>query len=158
MAGLILGTWAAGLDCQVHGYSVLWPEQEAMPRLERLLGTARREYFPAATARPSYRLDGSQLGAGYGIPTRAGQRAARLAARCDGILLDSTYTAKAMAGLLQGIADGTYRRGHRVVFLHTGGLGGLLAGASTTGPPQPATDTQYDGPATTPSGGDSNGQ
>jgi 1-aminocyclopropane-1-carboxylate deaminase/D-cysteine desulfhydrase-like pyridoxal-dependent ACC family enzyme len=158
MAGLILGTWAAGLDCQVHGYSVLWPEQEAMRRLERLLGTTRREYFPAATAQPSYRLDGSQLGAGYGISTRAGQRAAQFAARCDGILLDSTYTAKAMAGLLQGIAAGTYRRHDRVVFLHTGGLGGLLAGAGTTGPLLPARDTQCDGPATAPPGGDSNGQ
>jgi L-cysteate sulfo-lyase len=70
---------------------------------------------------------GSQFGAGYGIPTAAGQEAARLAARHDGLLLDQTYTAKAMAGLIQGIRDGSYGPDDRVVFFHTGGLAGLLA-------------------------------
>ncbi len=126
-AGLILGVWAAGLDCQVHGYSVLWPEAEAAGRLEDLLGAARRQYFPGVTARPNYRIFGSQLGAGYGVPTAAGGEAMRLAVHRDGLLLDPTYTAKAMAGLIQGIREGTYRRRDRVVFFHTGGLAGLLA-------------------------------
>ena len=103
MAGLILGTWTSGLDCQVHGYTVLWPQAEAKTRLEGLLETARRQYFPAAAARPNYQILGSQLGAGYGAPTPAGRNAAQLAARHDGLLLDHTYTAKAMAGLIQGI-------------------------------------------------------
>src|ERR1039458_6978057 len=127
MAGLILGVWAAGLDCEVHGYTVLWPESEALSRLDELLDAARREHFPAVTARRNYRVFGSQLGAGYGVPSPAAQEAARLAAHGDGILLDQTYTAKAMAGLIQGIRDGSYRQGDRVVFFHTGGLAGLLA-------------------------------
>jgi L-cysteate sulfo-lyase len=138
MAGLILGTWAADLDCEVHGYTVLWPESEALGRLDELLEAARREYFPAVTARRNYRVLGSQLGAGYGVPTPAGAEAARLAAQSDGILLDQTYTAKAMAGLIQGIRDGGYRPGDRVVFFHTGGLAGLLATderAAHPGPP-----------------------
>ena len=53
MAGLILDTWASGLDCQVHGYTVLWPQAEATTRLEELLEAARRQYFPAVTARPN---------------------------------------------------------------------------------------------------------
>jgi hypothetical protein len=56
-----------------------------------------------------------------------GLKAARLAVQSDGILLDQTYTAKAMAGLIQGIRDGGYRPGDRVAFFHTGGLAGLLA-------------------------------
>jgi 1-aminocyclopropane-1-carboxylate deaminase/D-cysteine desulfhydrase-like pyridoxal-dependent ACC family enzyme len=130
VAGLILGTWASGLDGQVHGYTVLWPEEEAMTRLEALLEDTRRRYFPAVAARPNYRLFGSQLGAGYGMPTAAGQEAARLAARHDGLLLDQTYTAKAMAGLIQGIREGRYARDDRVVFLHTGGLAGFFAARS----------------------------
>jgi 1-aminocyclopropane-1-carboxylate deaminase/D-cysteine desulfhydrase-like pyridoxal-dependent ACC family enzyme len=127
MAGLILGTWAAELDCEVHGYTVLWPEGEARGRLDELLDTTRQAHFPSVTARRNYRVFGSQLGAGYGAPTPAGQEAARLAAHRDGILLDQTYTAKAMAGLIEGIRDGSYRPSDRVVFFHTGGLAGLLA-------------------------------
>ena len=132
MAGLILGTWTSGLDCQVHGYTVLWPQAEAMTRLEELLKTARRQYFPAVAARPNYQILGSQLGAGYGAPTPAGRNAAQLAARHDGLLLDHTYTAKAMAGLIQGIRDGTYTRQDQIVFFHTGGLAGFLAARSHT--------------------------
>jgi hypothetical protein len=125
MAGLIVGTWARGLDCQVHGYTVLWPQPEAITRLEGLLEETRRQYFPAVTGRPSYQILGSQLGTGYGAPTAAGLEASRLAGRHDGLLLDHTYTAKAMAGLIQGIRDGTYTHQDRVVFFHTGG-GGIL--------------------------------
>lgn len=151
LAGLILGVWAADLACQVHGYSVLWPQAEAARRLEDLLGAARRQYFPGVTARPSYRISGSQLGAGYGVPTAAGWEAMRLGARHDGLLLDPTYTAKAMAGLIQGIRDGTYRRGDRVVFFHTGGLAGLLAteqgeGLAAGALPGPAHSHTGDGP------------
>lgn len=131
MAGLILGTWAHGLDCQVHGYTVLWPQPEAKTRLEELLDAARRQYFPAVTGRQNYQILGSQLGAGYGAPTAAGQDAARLAARHDGLLLDHTYTAKAMAGLIHGIRDGTYTHQHRIVFFHTGGLAGFFAAPAT---------------------------
>ena len=127
MAGLILGTWASGLDCKVHGYTVLWPQAEAMTRLEELLEAARSQYFPAVPACPNYQILGSQLGAGYGAPTTAGRDAAQLAARHDGLLLDHTYTAKAMAGLIQGIRDGTYTRQDRIVFFHTGGLAGFFA-------------------------------
>ncbi len=133
MAGLILGTWTSGLDCQVHGYTVLWPQAEAMTRLQELLEAARCQYFPAVAARPNYRILGSQLGAGYGAPTAAGLEAARLAARHDGLLLDHTYTAKAMAGLIQGIQKGTYARQDQVVFFHTGGLAGFFAAPGHAG-------------------------
>ena len=132
MASLILGTWASGLDCQVHGYTVLWPQAEAITRLEELLEAAHRQYFPAVTARPNYQILGSQLGAGYGAPTAAGREAARLAAR-HGLLLDNTYTAKAMAGLIQGIRSGTYTHQDRVVFFHTGGLAGFFAATGNAG-------------------------
>ena len=45
----------------------------------------------------------------------------------SGVLLDPVYTGKAMFGLAQAIARGAIARGSRVLFLHTGGLLGLLA-------------------------------
>ena len=39
-----------------------------------------------------------------------------------GVLLDNTYTGKAMAGLIQLIKDGTFMEKETVLFWHTGGL------------------------------------
>jgi D-cysteine desulfhydrase len=75
---------------------------------------------------PELRLVTDQVGAGYGQLTDAGAAAMRTAARTEGLLLDPVYTGKAMAGLAAAVADGTVRPGERTVFLHTGGLPGLL--------------------------------
>ncbi len=48
-------------------------------------------------------------------------------ARAGGIVLDPVYTGKAMHGLVQAVERGEVARGARVLFLHTGGLPGLLA-------------------------------
>jgi len=48
-------------------------------------------------------------------------------ARATGLVLDPVYTGKALFGLAQAIARGDIARGARVLFLHTGGLPGLLA-------------------------------
>ena len=48
-------------------------------------------------------------------------------ARATGIILDPVYTGKALFGLSEAIERGEIPRGARVLFLHTGGLPGLLA-------------------------------
>jgi D-cysteine desulfhydrase len=50
----------------------------------------------------------------------------RLAARTEGIFLDPTYTARALAGLAALVDGGRIKPGDRTVFLHTGGLPGLF--------------------------------
>ena len=47
-------------------------------------------------------------------------------ARLEGVLLDPVYSGKAMAGLIDLIRKGEFRKGERVVFLHTGGAVGLF--------------------------------
>ncbi|MEU6724504.1 pyridoxal-phosphate dependent enzyme [Nonomuraea wenchangensis] len=71
------------------------------------------------------RLDTAQAGKAYGEPTDAALDALRAAARTEALLLDPVYTAKAMAGLFAAAREAP--RGTRVVFVHTGGLPGLLA-------------------------------
>jgi D-cysteine desulfhydrase len=66
------------------------------------------------------------VGTGYGAVTDAGAAAMVLAARTEGLVLDPVYTAKALAGLIAAVADGTVVPGRRTVFLHTGGLPGLF--------------------------------
>ncbi len=53
--------------------------------------------------------------------------------RASGLVLDPVYSGKAMYGLEAAIARGELRRGARVLFLHTGGLPGLLAQGDTFG-------------------------
>jgi 1-aminocyclopropane-1-carboxylate deaminase/D-cysteine desulfhydrase-like pyridoxal-dependent ACC family enzyme len=76
--------------------------------------------------RAGLQIDGGQVGAGYATLAPGAAAAMRLAARTEGIFLDPTYTARALAGLVALAADGRIKREHRTVFLHTGGLPGLF--------------------------------
>jgi D-cysteine desulfhydrase len=76
--------------------------------------------------RADLQLDHDQVGAGYAAMTPAAREAMRLAARTEGIFLDPTYTARALAGLIARVAGGGIKRQDRTVFMHTGGLPGLF--------------------------------
>ena len=66
-------------------------------------------------------------GAGYAIPSDAGVKAMQLMAAREGILLDPVYTGKAFAGLLQLMEQGYFNGRKNILFLHTGGAGGIFA-------------------------------
>jgi L-cysteate sulfo-lyase len=70
---------------------------------------------------------GDQVGSGYASITADARAAIRLVARTEGVFLDPTYTGRAMAGLVSLCASGTIAAGRRTVFVHSGGLPGLLA-------------------------------
>jgi L-cysteate sulfo-lyase len=76
------------------------------------------------------RLRTDQVGAGYSTITDHTAAAIRLAARTEGIVLDPTYTGRALAGLIAAARDGDLdadlRAGTPLVFWHTGGLPGLF--------------------------------
>jgi len=71
-------------------------------------------------------LDGF-IGDGYGLPTPQSQNAMTTVASLEGIALDPTYTAKAMAGFLHAITTRHVRNGATPLFIHTGGIFGLMA-------------------------------
>ncbi len=58
--------------------------------------------------------------------TPASIEAIELLARLEGILLDPVYSGKGMAGLIDLVRRGQYRRGQNIVFIHTGGSVGLF--------------------------------
>ena len=78
------------------------------------------------------RVDHQRVGRGYGAPTDECRRAVRLAARSEGLLLDPVYTGKALAGLVAAREQGSVGPATPTVFLHTGGLPALFAGAYAT--------------------------
>lgn len=75
------------------------------------------------------RVRPDQVGRGYATLTGPAAEALRLAARTEGLVLDPTYTGRALAGLHAAVRDGDVRPGEKTVFLHTGGLPGLFGHA-----------------------------
>jgi D-cysteine desulfhydrase family pyridoxal phosphate-dependent enzyme len=95
-------------------------------RIEALANeTAELAGLSAPTGRAQLNLD--QVGAGYGQHTDEAKEAIQLAAGLEGLILDPVYTGKAMAGLIAAARERHLDRDGRTVFLHTGGLPGLLS-------------------------------
>lgn len=66
-------------------------------------------------------------GEGYSIPSEEGNEAIAMMLKHEGIVLDTCYTGKAFAGLVRKAKDGTFKKDDNVLFIHTGGAGGLFA-------------------------------
>ena len=66
-------------------------------------------------------------GPGYAIPSEEGNAAVSLMAQQEGLFLDPVYTGKAFAGLIAMAQEGCFREEDRILFLHSGGAGGLFA-------------------------------
>ena len=66
-------------------------------------------------------------GPGYAIASREGNEAISLMAEKEGLFLDPVYTGKAFAGLLAMAREGAFKPTDNVLFLHSGGAGGLFA-------------------------------
>ena len=66
-------------------------------------------------------------GPGYAIPSQEGNAAVAMMAENEGLFLDPVYTGKAFAGLIAMAREGVFKPTDRVLFLHSGGAGGLFA-------------------------------
>jgi L-cysteate sulfo-lyase len=82
--------------------------------------------MPGAVQRGRVVANCDYVGSGYGLPTAGMVEAVSLLARTEGILLDPVYSGKGMAGLIDLIRKGHFRRGQNVVFVHTGGSAALF--------------------------------
>jgi D-cysteine desulfhydrase len=70
---------------------------------------------------------GDYVGPGYSLPTPGMVEAVTLVAQTEAILLDPVYTGKAMAGLVDLIRKGYFKKEENVLFVHTGGSPALYA-------------------------------
>jgi len=126
-AGLLVGLHALNAGIPVTGVNVRRPRAEQEGNVFKLAGeTAELLGVPRAPRESVVCLD-EWVGPGYSLPTREMVEAVRLLASREGVLLDPVYTGKAMAGLIAMARRGDFRRGERVLFLHTGGSPALYA-------------------------------
>ncbi len=124
-AGLCAGADLFAPDVRVTGVAVdrapfhqicaqLKAEIGGLLELEQPLGDDNLEIYDNA-------------GLGYGIPGPAEREALELMARQEGIFLDPVYTGKAFSWLLAQLRSGALAEEQTIVFLHSGGAGGLFA-------------------------------
>ncbi len=131
--GLILGSilYSHG-EINVIGMSVAQARSKVADKVARNLDEAA-EFLGLRLdhddVRDAITVYDDYIGPGYGTPTPAMQEAVKLVAQTEGIILDPVYTGKAMAGLIDLIRAGFFTPDDIVVFLHTGGIGGLFAPA-----------------------------
>ena len=125
MAGMALGAKLFLPGTRVHGMMVdTDPFDEITPRLMR--EAAALLETDAAVSNDDFDLR-DQCGPGYAIPSEAGNAAVSLMAEKEGLFLDPVYTGKAFAGLVDMAKEGAFRPDENVLFIHTGGAGGLFA-------------------------------
>ncbi len=133
-AGLTVGVELYQLDCPVIGMAVCDNENYFLNKVRADL----REWSDLYSTTQDLRLNVDELnihvndqyiGPGYARASAEVFDTIRLAARTEGLMLDPVYTGKGFHGLLEEIRKGHFKRGEDVVFIHTGGIFGLMAQA-----------------------------
>lgn len=125
MAGLALGAKLFMPACRVTGMMVdTDPFDEITPRLMREAAAILN--VDVEISKNDFDLI-DMCGPGYAIASREGNEAVALMAEKEGIFLDPVYTGKAFAGLIQMAREGKLKKDENVLFLHSGGAGGLFA-------------------------------
>lgn len=127
--GLVVAFKALGIDLPIVGVS-------PTPRDDALAAQAHAELARECAQILGLSLDFTPedfesyaefVGPEYGVLTEQSRDAIQLLARTEGLLLDPSYTGKAMAGLLTHIEAGRWHEGQALIFVHTGGTPALFA-------------------------------
>lgn len=124
-AGLAIGLEQLLPDTELVGVTVSRKIEAQLPVVERIR-SALAEQLEVQTQAPITLWD-DYFAPRYGEPNEEGMAAVKLLARLEGIMLDPVYTGKAMAGLIDGIAQNRFRREGPLLFVHTGGSPALFA-------------------------------
>lgn len=121
-AGLITGLKAMNAQIPLLGIGVRAPKPKQEENVYNLAcATADKLGCPGVVRREDVVANTDYVGEGYGIPTPGGIEAIRMFAELEAILLDPVYSAKGAAGLIDLIRKGHFKKGERIVFVHTGG-------------------------------------
>ena len=123
IAGLLLGARLAGLGTRIVGVRIIEEDVANRPKIARMVNRATRYLRRRDPSVPRIAIGAEEvelldgyLGDGYAHPTTKALRAVRLVSQAEGLPLETTYTGKAMAALLDHAAQNP---GSRLLFLDT---------------------------------------
>ena len=121
-AGLVTGVQGCSMNMPVLGINVSRTKEAQEALVYGLVQeTAELVGLSASVPREAVVCFDDYVGPGYSLPTPGMVEAVQLLARTEGILLDPVYTGKAMAGLIDLVRKGYFKRGSNILFVHTGG-------------------------------------
>ena len=127
-AGLVAGMCALNAGIPVYGIGTRAPkEKQEQMVFDLACRTAEKLGCAGVVKREDVVANTDYVGAGYGLPREDTLEAIRMFAELEGILLDPVYSGKGAAGLIDLCRKGHFKKGERIVFLHTGGSVGLFA-------------------------------
>lgn len=135
-AGLLYGAALRGLPWRIVGVNVCDDRDYFVRRISEILAEIGSRLGPLAIAEATRAIDirDGYVGRGYALSRPEELRLIARAAAATGLLLDPVYTGKALFGLAAELARADHGLGERVVFLHSGGVFGLLAAGPGFGP------------------------
>ena len=131
-AGIALGALRYGVAARVRAVAVCNDAAYFEAAAARIAREAAA-IDPSLDAMAPLVVDESARGPGYAVMSPEQRRFVVEVARASGVVLDPVYTGKALFGLREAIRRGELAEGSRVLFVHTGGLPGLLAQGAAFG-------------------------
>jgi 1-aminocyclopropane-1-carboxylate deaminase/D-cysteine desulfhydrase-like pyridoxal-dependent ACC family enzyme len=130
-AGLELGARLLAPEVDVIGISVSWNHHRLVQEAEALLNDTCTLLGISGMLNRELQFDTDYIGPGYAQISSDGLEQVKSVAREQGVLCDTTYTGKALAGLAGLCRNERISKGTRVVFVHTGGVPELYTHDST---------------------------
>jgi len=117
-----------GISSPVIGISVNRDEETCLENVEKWwLALSELLVRDPASHRGEFELRDEFIGEEYGDPTEAGLDAIMQMASSEGILLDPVYSGKVFAGLRADNDAGRWKKGQRILMIHSGGVPALFA-------------------------------
>jgi len=127
-AGLVTGFYGNNSNISVVGINVSRGKEEQEALVYDLVEkTADKLGIGGTIPAEAVRCFGDYVGKGYSVPTEGMIEAVKMVASTEAILLDPVYTGKTMAGLIDLIRKGFFKKEETVLFVHTGGSPALYA-------------------------------
>ncbi|WP_066498704.1 D-cysteine desulfhydrase family protein [Abyssisolibacter fermentans] len=126
-AGLFLANKVFKANKKIYGVNVSKNAQHFINQVENLLKDANK-YISADIeySKDEINIMDGYVGKGYGISTDKELSFIRDIACNDGIIFDPVYTGKAVYGMVNEIKKNTFNESKNILFIHTGGLFGLM--------------------------------
>jgi D-cysteine desulfhydrase len=127
-AGLLTGFLGCNMNIPIVGIGVSRDPEDQDPLVHKVaVETSARVGVNQEIPRDAVVTFGDYWRPKYSVPNKKMVEAVNIMAKTEGILLDPVYTGKAMAGMIDLCRKGYFKKGEKVLYVHTGGSPALYA-------------------------------
>jgi D-cysteine desulfhydrase len=126
-AGLLLGQKFYHQKYQVIGINVCDDEAYFVDKIGRISKKAIDRFnFKIDFKEEDVKIIDGYIGEGYALNRQVEIDFIKQVSLIEGLILDPVYTGKALFGVRDQILKGRFKKGKKILFIHTGGLFGLF--------------------------------